>query len=153
MQFDYQLKRDIEKPSKESINIIRVLGLFFTISGLVSLQGRIDEEINFKTILFAFNIFIGLVQMFFPVLASKIIIYDEYIKIDGSQISWKLHKKTPETALPLNSIKQIEVLSGAVQFEIVNGEKYMLNSHKMRSKIKFEEFNSVIRKLQSEVNK
>ena len=37
MNFDYQLKRDLEEPSRETINVFRFTGILFLLSGIVPL--------------------------------------------------------------------------------------------------------------------
>lgn len=153
MKFNYQLKRDLEKPTQSSLNLIRALGAFFVISGVISLIGLSADQSKLKLILYTSQIIIGLFQMFFPKMAGKrFVIHDEIINIDDKVISWKLNKKDALQILEIEHIDDVKFFIGEVHFETNNNETYKLSSHKIQNKAKYEEFLRIIRIFKTELN-
>jgi len=153
MKFDYQLKRDLEEPTQKSIKIVRILGLFFVISGLFAFNKNRFEGVTLNSILTVIQVALGFFQIFFAKFASKRFFYqDEIVKIDNEKISWKLEKDKPITILKLNSIKKVELFTGEVHFETVSGDKYNLISHKIMNKSKFDKFHEIILKIKKDID-
>ena len=63
-----------------------------------------------------------------------------------------MNRKDALQILEIEQVNEVKLFTGEVHFETKNNETFKLSSHKIQSKAKFEEFLTMIKIFQSQIN-
>lgn len=143
--FHYDRAIHIDPRPREDYLAMRVLGCLFVVTSAISLirKGEITGlEIN----LFIAGL-AGLLMVLAPKMISKISFRkkgENYVKIDGDSLEWKLGQKGKQTVLKLSDISSSSLQDDVISMRSSSGEVYQLPLLEVYAADKVSELKSIL---------